>query len=629
MLVAVTLSGVVSLAFEVALDPVAVFGVGLLDLFLLLVSRAFVGGIATGSWLVHRGWVPGKDAFRQFGLAQAGIAFSVLVTLPFYDKLPLLVMQLGALFPRTPEAFYPFEAFKFTVCFLLMLAPATFIGMTLPLATRVVTRAVDEVGSRVGAVFSLNTLGNVVGALSAALVFLPWLGLRGTILAGVGVNVLIAGAMILASGTEAGRGAPRRRWGLATAAFAAFAAYVLVLPGWDMRLLDIGAYRQTRVGFLMSDGDPWSKAKAYETLFHRDDANATITVGKGANDLYLSTNGKVDASLAADAGTQKLLAHLPLMLKPAAKDVLVVGLGSGMTAGAVLTHPVSALDVVEISEGVVEANRFFVEANRRPLEDPRTRLHLEDAGSFLRLSDRKYDVVISEPSNPWVAGIGNLFSADFYQETNRHLKPGGLMVQWFHTYEIDDSTFQLVLRTFAANYKHVTMWQIQQADVMLVGSNEPIAMMKPKPPRGSRCRRSARISPRSASGASRRCLRCRWHRCRGAAHGGRGAYQHGASADFGVSGAQGLFPRLAMLPTGADERLQLSPPALRALFLARRMEAHPCAGRLARNRGAPEALVWIQRAPTRQPGLFGGLDAGGASGGRAALGYGQLASRDA
>jgi predicted membrane-bound spermidine synthase len=470
MLAAVTLSGFVSLAFEVAWIRLLSLVLGSSTYSFSLMLAAFVGGISLGSLLVHRGLAPGKNPFVQFGWAQAGIAASVLLTLPFYERLPLWVMQLGALVPRAEGTFLLFEGFKFTVCFLLMLAPATCIGMTLPLATRVVTRAVGEVGTRVGMVFSLNTFGNLTGALLAALVMLPVLGLRGTILTGVAINVTLAAGIALAVAGRNGKG-------LVTAAapLVALAVYVLVVPAWDMRLLASGTYRQNSARSLLNSADPWAKAGQVKLLFHHDDATASIDVTQHNDEISLSTNGKVDASSKFDMGTQKLLGHLPLLLHPAAKDVMVVGLGSGATVGSVLTHPVDAVDVVEISPGVIEANRFFKEVNRNALADPRTRVHLEDAAGFLRLANRQYDVLISEPSNPWVAGIGNLFSADFYEEASRHLKPGGLMVQWFHLYEMDNATFQLVLRTFTQHYPHVALWQVQQSDVVLVGSHQPIA----------------------------------------------------------------------------------------------------------------------------------------------------------
>jgi spermidine synthase len=214
----------------------------------------------------------------------------------------------------------------------------------------------------------------------------------------------------------------------------------------------------------------------FKNIYHRDDPGATIDVVQTPDEVVLYTNGKADATSKGDMATQKLLGQLPLLIRPEAEQVLLVGLGSGVTAGSVLTHPVKDLDVVEIAPAVIEASAHFAHVNRRPLADPRTHVHIDDASSHLRLSPKRYDVVISEPSNPWVAGIGNLFTTEFYQEVSGRLKPGGLMVQWFHTYEMDDATFRLVLRTFSQAFGHVALWQTEHSDVILVGSHAPLRL---------------------------------------------------------------------------------------------------------------------------------------------------------
>lgn len=176
-------------------------------------------------------------------------------------------------------------------------------------------------------------------------------------------------------------------------------------------------------------------AKGNEILYHKDGAGASVTVNShdpGENaELSLRVNGKVDASAPGDMLTQLLLGHIPLLLHSDAEDVLVVGLGSGVTCGAVLRHgSVKRLDVVEISPEVVEASRFFQHANDDALNDGRLHLTVEDAKSFLKLTERKYDVISSEPSNPWMSGVSGVFSKEYYEDCRRRLNPGGLMAQW-------------------------------------------------------------------------------------------------------------------------------------------------------------------------------------------------------
>jgi spermidine synthase len=249
---------------------------------------------------------------------------------------------------------------------------------------------------------------------------------------------------------------------------------IFSLPSWDKLILSSGQFRNRQIAQYRSYEDYRRDVHKQSLLFYKDDKDATVTVVKGRDgDLYLKVNGKTDASSRGDLPTQLLLAHVPLLLKPDANQVLVVGLGSGITAGSALRHPLERLDLVEISAGVVEAAKFFQDHNYHALQDPRLHLHLEDANTFLRLAPRRYDVIISEPSNPWIVGIGNLFSVEFYREARQHLSEGGLLAQWFHTYEMDDNTLRLILRTFASVFEHVTLWKTLSEDILILGSSSP------------------------------------------------------------------------------------------------------------------------------------------------------------
>ncbi|PYS43957.1 MAG: hypothetical protein DMG13_34625, partial [Acidobacteria bacterium] len=154
-----------------------------------------------------------------------------------------------------------------------------------------------------------------------------------------------------------------------------------------------------------------------------------------------------------------------------------VGLGSGMTGGAVMRHPgVERLDILEISPEVVQAARFFSAHNDGVLNNPRVRVVVDDAKSFLRTTDRKYDVIISEPSNPWMAGVAAVFSLEYYGNCRARLNPGGVMAQWVQMYESDDGTLQIVLKTFSLVFPYLSVWQIASGDLMLLGSNEPLSV---------------------------------------------------------------------------------------------------------------------------------------------------------
>jgi len=402
---AVFVSGCISLAYEIAWIRLLSLVLGSSTYSFSIMLAAFIAGIALGSWLISKRVLPLVSSYLLFGLAELGIGLSIVLTLPIYERLPYTFHQIAWLLNRTTTTFYLFEGIKFIFCFGLMLLPTTFIGMTLPLASRVVTQSTEEVGKKVGSIFSVNTIGNVLGATAAGLVLLPLLGIQRLFEAGVLVNLLV-GCLVLWTAAE---------WGRKTKTISILVTLLLFLvygvrgAPWDKRILSSGEFR-TREATEYSSYEEYRKAFETETLlYYKDDSSMTVTVAEDDDDLYLKVNGKPDATAKGDLPTQVLLGQVPLLLKPEAKSVLVVGLGSGITVGSVLRHPIERLDVVEISSAVVEAEQFFKPYNFNALQDPRVHLHIEDAKTMLKLTPRRYDVIISEPSNPWIAGIENLF----------------------------------------------------------------------------------------------------------------------------------------------------------------------------------------------------------------------------
>jgi spermidine synthase len=210
-------------------------------------------------------------------------------------------------------------------------------------------------------------------------------------------------------------------------------------------------------------------------LYYRDGLSATVSVHANSRGRFLRINGKTDAST-GDMPTQLMAGHLPLLLHPAPQDVFVLGLASGATAGAVLQHPVRRLDVVEIEPAMVEAAAFFAPENREALRDPRLRLHIADARQFLLATPRQYDVIVAEPSNPWIGGIATLFTKEFFTLARSRLRPGGIMLQWVHGYALAPEDMRMVVRTFREVFPFATLWGPTGADYLLVGTGRPLEL---------------------------------------------------------------------------------------------------------------------------------------------------------
>lgn len=470
--VGIALSGVSALIYEIAWIRLLSLVLGSSAYSFSLMLAAFIAGIALGGFTVSRGWTAKYDPFILFGLAELGIAVSVVSTLPIYERLPYYFVLWANLFVRAPETFWLHELTKFFLCFSLMLLPTFFLGMTLPLVSQVCAQSFERLGQKIGDVFAANTLGTLVGAIAAGLWLLPVLGLKGLFEFGVSVNLAIA---VFALGVFPGWTPGKKIFTLGCGSVL-FVLYLYFFPAWDKGVLSSGVFREKRFYVGMSYED-FKRRYDEKVLYYKDGANMTVTVTEGkGRQLTLKVNGKADATSSGDLPTQILLGQVPFLLKPDARRVLVVGLGSGITAGSVLRHPVERLDLVEISQEVVEGNRFFAPHNYDVLKDARLRLYVEDAKTFLKIAPVGYDVIISEPSNPWIAGIGNLFSVEFYRDVRDRLGPEGLVVQWFHAYEMTDETVKLVLRTFVSSFEHVTLWAPMPGDFLLVGSKKPLPL---------------------------------------------------------------------------------------------------------------------------------------------------------
>jgi len=313
-----------------------------------------------------------------------------------------------------------------------------------------------------------NTLGAVGGVLITGFILMPYVGLRGSFAL---LALVLAGASLLMAGVS-----KRCISTIAAGVVAAFLLLVTSTGGQQWRLvLSSGVFRWRE-----SDVVPYKVAQRLQLdriLFYEDAADATVSVQEtgslAARQRILKINGKADASSSGDLSTQLLLAHLPMIAKGDAQDVFIFGLGSGISAGALLGYPVRNVTVAENCQPVVRAAKFFEPENNGVLTNRLVCIRKEDARTVLKLSSHPYDVIIAEPSNPWTVGVGSVFSREFYQLCARRLKPGGLMAQWFHLYDMDDAIVEMVMRTFSEVFPSMEIWDASGGDIIMIGSLKP------------------------------------------------------------------------------------------------------------------------------------------------------------
>jgi spermidine synthase len=466
---AAALSGFAALIYEVAWTRLLALVIGPTTYAFATMAAAFISGLAIGSALGTRmaRRVEQPAVWLAAMLVTAAIAASGAAWVTA-TRMPLVVAAQvadpGAAFTQVVVT----QAFGTA----LLLLPMTLaLGATFPLALAVAGGGASTIGRDAARVYTANTIGAIAGALAAGFALVPALGLRLTFQTAACIGAL-GGAVCLAVALRdrsPERLALRSTLAPVAVAFASLAT-IFLLPGWDRELLASGAYKYAP--YLGTDNfDTVLRAGTLE--YYKEGAAATVSVRRLTGTTSLAIDGKVDASNAGDMLTQRMLGLLPVLMHGKAHDVCIIGLGSGVTLGSALASgTVQHADVVEISPEVVEASHFFDRENGGALAKPGVRLIVGDGRSHLLLTPKRYDVIVSEPSNPWMAGVASLFTRQFFEAARARLKPDGLLCQWAHTYDISPQDLQSIVRTFGSVFPQGTLWMVGGGDLLLIGARD-------------------------------------------------------------------------------------------------------------------------------------------------------------
>lgn len=446
-----------------------------------------------------------REAVLTLAMVQLFIGAATYVNYVFQDEIPCafasmvqsLTHSVGSGVERVPlyENVGLVQFFMFCAAGLCTLPSTLGMGAMFPLTLRLFTRGGETAAEDVGTVYGANTLGSIVGAWLPGFVLMPILGAEATLLLGLAVNLVLALVLVVVAGDD--RPAPFYKTIITyivaplVPAMLALGTFLYLRGGegtrWDLERMSLGVFRMSLVreaGLCARRGDDPA-----DILFYRDGITTTVSVERFFNHLALKNNGKVDASNSGDMPTQIMVGVYPLVLHPRGPrnlDVAMVGFGSGMTVGSVLKFPIRSLDVMELERAIPEAARFFQDDNnlRFPLprypfvQMPRLNVIDDDARNFLASTRKTYDVIISEPSNPWITGVSDLFTADHYRIAKRRLRPGGLYLQWIQVYELSPEHIKSAYRTFVDAFPHVIVFAADDfsTDTILIGSDSPIGL---------------------------------------------------------------------------------------------------------------------------------------------------------
>jgi predicted membrane-bound spermidine synthase len=463
------LAGFAMMALQTSLNRLGTLAFGSSQFTFAMVVAVFVLCIAIGSLTVST--LPRVPA----GLALRCAWLLVALLFPLYLALADVTYWahvIRVLFSRADPAFYAYHLMAFLAMLAVLAVPIGLSGALLPLLFHELRREIRDLGAVAGRLYAWNTVGSLLGALLGGYVLLFWLDLHHVYR--IALAALIVGAAILAFLVRR----PMPRVSPALVALLALLALVF-LPAWPADRLAAGTFRmreQKPESFLGPDEFFQGRTRG-DVIFYDDDPTSTVSVlsprGKPEN-LAIVVNGKSDGSLKGDYATMALSGLVPALMAERHARCFVIGLGTGVTAGELASlDETREVIVAEISRGVIAAGPLFDHGNLAASKNPKIQVKRGDAYRTLLRSRGSYDVIVSEPSNPWVTGVEMLFSREFLEAARSRLAPGGVYGQWFHVYETNGDVVDLVLRTYASVFRNVSVWFTMSNDLLLLGFDRP------------------------------------------------------------------------------------------------------------------------------------------------------------
>lgn len=577
----VAASGVVAMVYQQVWARFLSLLIGSSVYAVSLILAVFLLGLALGSATYSRRTALRPGQASNLAVVHLVVAAWALATAVLGDALPAaFVVSLNLVGVSVAKVL----ALQAALTVIVVLVPTFFMGMTFPATLRIVELSAPrlDAGRIVGWIYSRNTLGSILGSFAGGFVALPALGVQGALIgcALASLGLALGYAVLVWVGDGWRRALPA----LAAVALALVAAGALHRP-WNLAALSAGVFRVSRSADLATALGEWARAESpgapplppslepwvelsrsllgpedlwddglgpdvgrLAMLTNRSGLAATVTVTRARAQswfqghewvsLSLRVNGKADASLTAlsglppdheaaisprgDAETQVLSGVLPFLLHPGQPDdVLVVGWGSGITAGAALSSGAERVRAVEIEREVVRGSAPFQPYAGWPLRSSRLELVEDDGRRLLTARPDRYDIIVSEPSNPWITGCSNLFTVEFFSLVSSRLDEGGRFLQWVQAYEISTGSLRSILAALRRAFASVLVFRPahSSSDLLIVAGNDPIA-----------------VDWRGIDERLRRPQTARW------------------LSRFGISGAEDIAARL-VLDTGDVDRL--------------------------------------------------------------------------
>jgi predicted membrane-bound spermidine synthase len=426
-----------------------------------MMLSSFILGMALGSFFIRKRIDKIKNIPMMLVIVQVLMGLTALMSILIYSKMFYFMHFVMAALSKSEQGYVLFNMFSDVICMAVMLPSTICAGMVLPLIVHFFYRC-GYGEEYIGKVYAVNTFGGIVGVIAATWLLMPLTGVRFLVTTGALIDVSIGLGLLIYFKEECGG------WLRKTLPAVSGAVIIVAIPAGNLDpvLMSSGVFRNGTI----------YKNKKFLSL--KDGRTATIALYQSNDKMVLSTNGKVDASVdirkgvSADEYTMSLAAVLPLAILPDSTSAAVIGMGSGMTAHYLLMDStVRNVEIIEIEPAMVEAAKHIGRKVENTFKDPRSRIFIDDAKTFFSSRNKKYDIIVSEPSNPWVSGVSGLFSKEFFNRIRNHLNDQGVLVQWFHKYESDITVLSSIFRALRQYFPHFQVYTAG-SDIIVIAAKE-------------------------------------------------------------------------------------------------------------------------------------------------------------
>lgn len=473
VMIAFATSGAVAMVYEVGWTRTLCMVIGSSTYAFTLMLTSFLLGIFLGSLLCARLIDKAKDPIAWLAVIQLLIGGASLFSMERFNSIPYWNLQLNAAFPNDPNM--ALNA-RFFIAASIMMPLTFFLGAVFPAAVKACVKDLSAVGRSVGSLYSANTVGAIVGAFLAGFVFVPLMGVEKSLIFVTVINILMGAGLLFMVDTM-------RSTVKITALVAALlcGGFLLLRPEvWDRELLVFAqtARRTLSQTHLFKSEQAWREAvyNHVKIIFYEDGASSSVAIIKSpvTGAISLVTNGHVDGSDHTDMSTQVVVAAAPIAASPEAKNIAVIGWGSGMSVDAARNMSQGNVTAIELEPAVVKTSPYFHHVNAAPEQDPRVKLEANDGRNYLLATDEKFDVIISEPSNPWQAGVCNLFTREYFKLCKDRLREGGVLGLWCQNAEVPTKNVLSILAAVHQIFPYCAVMRMNDQNIVCLASDAPI-----------------------------------------------------------------------------------------------------------------------------------------------------------